>query len=77
MHRPRLDFTLTSTARQSVAPLAVGLAGRFHGSLQDVSGVADEAHHVVQVELGSLGHTEGGVTGVTACDGWERDRTSG
>lgn len=65
----RIDSTLTFTPGEGVAPLPVGLAGRFHRPLQNISGIAGKTHHVVQVELGSLGHAEDRVAWVTAGDG--------
>ena len=67
-------WTLTFTPGEGVAPLPIGLAARFYSPLQNVSGVADKAHSVIQVELGSLGRSESRVARVTTCDGWGSKR---
>lgn len=40
----------TSAGWGLLAPLAAGLALRLGGSLEDVAVIAEEAHHVVEVE---------------------------
>lgn len=70
---------LTYALGEAVAPLAVGLTGGLQNAAQDISGVAREAHVVVEVKLGPLGEAKGRVAWVTACDGcqeWKERKLS-